>query len=110
MRHGQRFHYLRHFLQEDFFFDNRYIHFSTIYADYVFEVFSAHVTHINFLTTLYTQDYSGRGWGHYINEFAGMSLFDADITVSENDRIISLVTCENTRPDYRIVVHGRLMS
>jgi len=110
MYHDHRFHSLYHFLQEDFFFSYRYIFFSTIYADYVFEVFSAYATHINFPFFFSNYDHLEGGWGFYINELARKSYFDAGIIVSENDRVITLITCENTRPNYRIVVHGRLVS
>jgi len=112
MRQDKRFHSVRFFLQEDFFFSNRYIYFSTIYADYIFEVFSAYVAHVDTLHALYSNsnfDHRAGGWGYYINEFARRSHFDAGITVTENDHVITLMTCANSPVYYRIVVHGRLV-
>ena len=105
-----RLHSLRHFLDHDFFMSNRYIYFSTIYADYVFEVFSAYTAHISWPYIYTNYDHLEGGWGHYINEFARKSLFDAGIKVSENDRVLTLSTCVNTHMDYRIVLHARLVS
>jgi len=34
----------------------------------------------------------------------------AGIAVSEDDRVITLSTCDNVHIDYRIAVHGRLIS
>ncbi|MCL2378828.1 MAG: class B sortase [Defluviitaleaceae bacterium] len=110
MGRDHMFHAVRNFLREDFFFNNRYIYLSTIYADYVFEVFSVYITHISFPYIYSNYDHRYGGWEHYINAFAERSHFDAGITVSENDRIITLSTCENARRDYRIAVHGRLIS
>jgi len=106
MARNHKFHMVRRFLQEDFFFANRYIHFSTIYADYVFEVFSAYVAHIDhpYIDPWYYD------WGHWINVFREMSRFDAGIEVSEHDRILTLSTCENSYRNLRIAVHAVLIS
>ena len=106
MRRDYMFHSLRNFLDEDFFHNNRYIYLSTIYADYVFEVFSAHITHIDFPFTWNNYD----NWDYMINEFQARSRFTADITVSGEDRVITLVTCDPVSRDNRIVVHGVLRS
>ena len=108
MRVNHKFHMVRHFINHDFFFNHRYIYFSTIYADYVFEVFSAYVTDINFIYTWPNYE----DWAAWIQMFADRSWFDAGIEVSEEDRILTLSTC-HTNPvfrDYRIVVHARLIS
>jgi len=110
MGSNEKFHALRHFLDRDFFFNNRYIYFSTIYADYVFEVFSVYITHTSWPYIQNNFSHWPGGWAHYISEFARMSLFDAGIAVSENDRVITLSTCYNAHIDYRIAVHGRLIS
>jgi len=110
MRRDHMFHSVRHFLDHDFFMNNRYIYFSTIYADYVFEVFSAYITHIRWMYIFADFDQREGGWPFYISEFARLSRFDAGIEVSEDDRVLTLSTCDNSRRDYRIVVHARLVS
>jgi len=106
MGDNRKFHMVRHFLQEDFFHANRYIHFSTIYADYVFEVFSVYVAHIDhpYIDPRYDD------WDFWINEFRRLSQFDAGIDVSAEDRILTLSTCENSYINWRIVVHAVLIS
>jgi len=104
------FHAVRHFLDYDFFRNNRYIYFSTIYADYVFEVFSVYITHIRFMYILPNYDAMDGGWESWINQFAAMSHHDAGIAVSADDRVITLSTCDNAHIDYRIAVHARLIS
>ena len=109
MARNHKFHMVRHFiLDEDFFHNNRYIYFSTIYADYKFEVFSAYITHIDFpyINTHYDD------WGFWINEFANRSLHDAGISLSAEDRILTLSTCHVNlmMRDYRFPVHAVLRS
>ena len=106
MRNDHKFHSVRRFLNEDFFRNNRYIYFSTIYADYIFEVFSVHIAHID-LPYIENNYYD---WDYWINLFASLSRFDAGIPVSAADRIITLSTCENAYRNHRIVVHGVLIS
>ena len=103
---NHKFHAVRFFLNEEFFHNNRYIYFSTIYADYVFEVFSVYVAHISFQYHWNVYD----DWEYKINTFANISRFDAGIPVSAEDRILTLSTCENSYVDNRIVVHAVLIS
>ena len=110
MAANHRFNNVRRFIDRDFFFNNRYIYFSTIYADYVFEVFSSYITHKSFPYIYANFDQFDGGWEHWIHELASRSFFDAGIEVSADDRIITLSTCYQGNADYRIPVHGRLIS
>jgi len=110
MGRDHMFHSVRRFLNQDFFNNNRYIYFSTIYADYVFEIFSVYITHISWPYIYTNYDHFEGGWEHFINAFANRSLFDAGIEVSGDDRMLTLSTCENAHIDYRIAVHARLIS
>jgi len=106
MRRNHKFHMMRNFLNQDFFFANRYIHFSTIYADYVFEIFAVYVTHISFYYTWNVFD----DWGWKIQEFKDRSRFDPGITVTGDDRVLTLSTCDTGYRNNRIVMHGVLIS
>jgi len=110
MNRDHMFHSVRRFLNQDFFDNNRYVYFSTIYADYVFEVFSVYITHISWPYIYTNYCHRDGGWEYYINAFANRSRFDAGIEVSANDRVLTLSTCENARRDYRIALHARLIS
>ena len=105
MARNHKFHMLRHFLNEEFFHANRYIYFSTIHNDYIFEVFSAYVADIEFPYIDPRYD----DWEYKINTFARMSRFDAGIQVSANDRILTLSTCDSSSVNQRIVVHAVLI-
>ena len=107
MRANHKFHMVRNFLNADFFWNNRFIYFSTIYADYVFEIFSTYVTHIEFN---YIEPCYGDEWDIWINKFRERSRFDTGIEVSSDDRILTLSTCEGSYRHNRIVVHGVLVS
>lgn len=104
-----RFHSLRRFMDRDFFDSNRYIFFSTVYGDYVFEVFSVYTAHISFPYIYPNYDHMDGGWEHWVNAFAEKSIFDTGISVSAADRVLTLSTCDIGRRDYRIVVQARLV-
>ena len=106
MGRNHMFHGVRHFKNENFFHNNRYLYFSTIYADYVFEVFSVYITHINFQYTWNNFD----EWDQMINIFQANSWFSRDITLTGEDRVLTLSTCDNSYRNNRIVVHGVLVS
>ena len=113
MRANHKFNNVRHFaLDNNFFQNHRYIYFSTIYADYVFEVFSSYITHISFQYHHVNYDYHPGGWDYWISLFAHNSVFYSGITVSGEDRILTLSTCHPNpvHRDYRIAVHARLIS
>ena len=113
MRNNIKFNNVRHFaLDYNFFHNNRYIYFSTIYADYVFEVFSSYITHIDFQYTHPNYDIWAGGWEYWLGLFAANSVFYSGITVSAEDRILTLSTCHPNPAfrDYRVAVHARLIS
>ena len=113
MARNHKFNNVRHFaLNRDFFNNHRFIYFSTIYADYVFEVFSSYVTHIDFQYTWANYDHFPDGWDYWISEFARLSAHYSGITVSGEDRILTLSTCHPNPAfrNYRIAVHARLIS
>ena len=110
MRRDHMFHSVRRFRNRDFFFNNRYIFFSTIYVDYVFEIFSVYSTHISFPHIYPNYDDREGGWDYWINAFAARSMFDAGITVTGEDRVLTLSTCDPIGRDYRIALHAVLIS
>ena len=113
MARNHKFNNVRHFaLSYDFFRNNRYIFFRTIYADYVFEVFSSYVTHMSFPYFHPNYDNYPGGWEFWIGELAGRSAHYSGITVTADDRILTLSTCHPNPAfrDYRIAVHARLIS
>ena len=108
MPQGIMFHNLRYYTNYDFFSRHRIIHFSTLYKDYVWEIFAFYTadivfpyTHINFPNSD-TREY-------WFQRFASASMHDSGIIISEQDRILTLSTCTNTNVDHRYVLQARLV-
>jgi len=102
------FHGLRHYADYEFFTANRFVNFSTLYADYTFEVFAFYTAHISFPYT-HVNFESGEAWGHWLQQFAEKSIHESGVNITPYDRIITLSTCTNGNVDERFVLQARLV-
>ncbi len=100
-----RFEQLMSFIYYDFNQDNKYIQVSIGKKNYLYQIFSVAIVpdyKINYRTTSYTKKQKRE----LIEESMKDSYFKYDIEVSENDKIISLVTCTRfngfTSDDFKI--------
>lgn len=90
------------------------IEFSTLYETYTFKVFAAFISTdnpvsdggFNYATTDFISD--GK-FSEYINEVKLRSLFNTDISVQTDDKLITLVTDSNEFEGARLVVMGRMI-
>ncbi|MCL1987795.1 MAG: class B sortase [Firmicutes bacterium] len=101
------FHSLRKYRDRAFFDENSIIRFSTLYGDYIWEIFSFYATNVDFP---YTNVEFGNDWEHWLTQFAEKSMHPVDIDVTAIDRILTLSTCTNVDSDERYVVHARLVN
>ncbi len=111
MRDDIMFHSLRNYKDKEYFENNRYIKFSTLYNDYVYEVFSAYQADVSFpyITVLFDSE------DHFYllsNQFEKNSLYDTGVDIDKTDKVLTLSTCTSFSldPDKRFVVHGKLIS
>jgi sortase B len=108
MKNGTMFQQLTRYQDEAFFNENRYINVSTLYGDYVFEVFAAYETPITYYY-LETSFPDRQKWLEFIKGFQVRSDFETDIVLSGKDVVLTLSTCTNRHDDdYRYVVQARL--
>ncbi len=90
------------------------IEFSTLYETYTFKVFAAFIATDNPATdggfSYATTDFvSDAKFSEFINEVKSRSIFNTDISVQTDDKIITLVTTSNEFDGARFVVMGRLV-
>ncbi len=86
-----RFEQLMSFLYPEFLEENKYITFTKDGEDYVYKIFS-----IGFFKDRdieYYENYNVESINEYLDETIENSVFDFDVDVNENDKILSLVTC-----------------
>jgi sortase B len=95
--------------ESKWFFDHHpIIDFDTLYENKKWRVFSAYYTDItdNYLRTDFKnkEEYTA-----FITAFQNKSLHPTNVTLNENNTILTLSTCSNTNDEARFVVHAQLI-
>lgn len=88
---GAQFSQLKKYWDKDFAEDNPYIYFSTQYEDLTWEVFSVIFTtsDVNYNNPNFTDE----EFSKMVGDFAQGSLYDYDVVVSNDDKILTISTC-----------------
>lgn len=87
---------------------NQYITFNTINGDMkwrIFSIYKVEATNDYLYNTFDTQD----EFLAFANKMKSRSIYDFGITINENDKILTLSTCQNSGKN-RLVVHAKLVS
>ncbi len=110
MRSGNMFGNLGKYEDESYYEKHKYITFDTLYEHGTYEVmyvFRSHVfteTEVAFKYYQFIDAYSEVEFDSYMEEMAGMSLYDTGVTASFGDRLLTLSTCDYQEKDGRFVV------
>ena len=109
MKNGTMFANLKKYKEEDFFYNNNYIEIELSNGQYLkYKVFSVYITDIN---DNYTKtSFEGKDeYKEFLERIKNKSIYKSDISVNENDKIITLSTCSYEFDDARLVVTGKLI-
>ena len=110
-KNSTRFEDLMSFVYYDFAKKNKYIQYTVDGKDYLYKIYA-----VDFVES-YTINIYPKGNLHdfelnqYIKDYKENSLYNYNIDVNENDKLISLMTCTRFYGDgyYSFVVNGRLV-
>lgn len=109
MKNGTMFANLKKYKEEDFFYNNNYIEIELSNGQYLkYKVFSVYITDINDNYTK-TSFEDKDEYKEFLERIKNKSIYKSDISVNENDKIITLSTCSYEFNDARMVVHGKLL-
>ena len=102
---------LLNYASKEFYEKNKIIEMSTLDGNYKWEVFSVFKTTGNnyydfYIDTNFNNDYEFSNFASY---FKSRSMYDTGVTVSKDDDILTLSTCEYTQVDGRFVVMAKLV-
>ena len=109
MRNGTMFAQLRKYKDRDFFYGNNNINIELSNGDTLkYEVFSVYVTDVedNYIQTKFD---NANEYKEFLDRIKNNSIYETEIELSEDDKIITLSTCSFEFNDARLVVHGKLI-
>ena len=109
-----RFEELMSFVYYDFARENKYIQYTHDGKDYIYKIFAVDFVPIVDMNIFLIQDgkYTKDAIKEQISLYKKQSLYNYDVEVSENDKIVSLTTCTRffgEENKYDFVVSGRLL-
>lgn len=119
MGNGSMFGSLRNYRTSDksFYKENNLITFHTIYGAFTYEIFAAYTADgtgdndKSFISKAVVTNPSNEDFINYINQVYKKRYCDPGVDVRENDKIITLITCDKAQWETgRLVVLGRLVS
>jgi len=116
-KNHKRFEQLMSFVYLDFVKENKYIQYTVNGKDYLYKIFSVDFTKRDNIKKFTRKNLSKVEMNQYIKQSLKDSIFEFNIDVNENDKILSLVTCTRMfghynniefRVDARLVRDGEL--
>ena len=109
MKNGTMFANLKKYKEEDFFYNNNDIEIELSNGQYLkYKVFSVYITDINDNYTK-TSFEDKDEYKEFLERIKNKSIYKSDISVNENDKIITLSTCSYEFDVARLVVTGKLI-
>lgn len=89
----KRFEQLMSFVYLDFVKDNKYVQYTANGKDYLYKIFSVSFSKRSNIEKFTRKDLTKHEMREYLKESRNKSIFNFDVGVDENDKILSLVTC-----------------
>lgn len=106
MKNGTMFNKLNEYKNEQYYHEHPYFYFFTNRGDAQFEIFSVYNIDMGVLEEIQEQE-EGLSRDECISNMKSRSLYDTGVDVSGDDYIITLVTCEYSSDNGRMIVHCR---
>ena len=106
MRNGTMFKELEKFKNAEFFQENGYVRFDTLFAEIEWEVFSVYITDTTF-PYIQVSFSSDEEYVDFLKRIQNKSIYQKDIELNAEDQILTLSTCTYEYDDARFVVHAR---
>lgn len=107
---GSMFEHLSKYEDREFFKNHQTIEFDTLYDSYEAEIFAVYNTTIDF-NYIQTDFASDEDYEQLLTGIREESMYETDVEVTSDDRILTLSTCDYDRDDNdgRLVVQAKLV-
>lgn len=108
MEDGTMFSDLERYRKRDFFYNNPYFYYDSLYGEYFCQIFSV------YYSEAYTDSntvffHSDQRFYEFTDQVAAMSLFPTKVSIESGDRILTLATCTDQFNNARLVIHARMV-
>ncbi len=111
MKDGLMFNHLSRYTKRDYWEENRYITFNTIFEHHTYEICYVFTIESSVGTPFpyhhFINAYDEAEFDEYVQNCADYALYDTGITPRFGDKLITLSTCEYTHVNGRLVVVAR---
>ncbi|NLU35414.1 MAG: class B sortase [Clostridiales bacterium] len=106
MKNGTMFKELDKYKKKEFFDENNFVRFDSLFSEMKWEVFSVYVTETDF-PYIQTDINSDEEYIAFLRMIKNRSMHQKDIELMQEDQILTLSTCSYEYDDARLVVHAR---
>lgn len=103
-KHGQMFKDLDRYLDEDFLASHTEFTLNDAFAERTYEIFSVHHSYAD--PTLIDLTFQGDEFVDFTDSLMEQSLFPLETSVSADDQILTLITCNYTVDNGRLFIHA----
>ncbi len=111
MRNGTMFADLHLYEEQDFWAENKYVHFDTLYEYHSYEIFAVFITTATkgegFRYHVFDDARNAGEFNEFVNTCKELSLYDTGITPQYGEMLLTLSTCDKSIEDGRFVVVAR---
>ncbi|SHG51772.1 class B sortase [Ornithinibacillus halophilus] len=109
-KNGTMFEHLTKFKDQDFLKNHPTIELDTLYESIEAEVFAVYITTTDF-NYIQTDFISDKSYEQFLTQIKEASMFDTDVEVTADDRIITLSTCDYELDNHsgRMVVQAKIV-
>lgn len=105
MKNGSMFGQLKKYKDESFYQEHQFFWIYTPQGDYMYQIFSCHEAEADSET--YTNGFgSVDNYGEYLQKMKDLSLYETNVAVTTEDKIVTLSTCTKDK-EVRFVVHAK---
>lgn len=111
MRNGTMFADLHLYEDKDFWENNKYIYFDTLYEYHTYEIFAVFIStadlDVGFKYHIFDDAANQQEYDEFVAKCKELSLYDTGITPQLGEKLITLSTCDKSIDDGRFVVVAR---
>ena len=95
---------LEKYLDEEFLLNNQEFTFNNSYTDKTYKVFSVQVVPAN--TDFIQTSFNENEYENLLTTLRDASIFSLDVPINQNDKILTLVSCNYSVDNGRLFVHA----